>query len=117
MADICAVSLAASSPPDVATEASPWASFFTAAVAVQTSVAHAVCSAVGAAPVVEADDTGGVLAGDGVVVVVVVVVDPEHPVSRAAAAIRTTDWRMAFSRFARTGESVSMLPSRRGCGR
>ena len=36
MAAICAVSLAATSPPDLATEASPWASAFTVAVAVQT---------------------------------------------------------------------------------
>jgi hypothetical protein len=71
----------------MAAEASPSTSFFTAEVAVQTWPAHAVCSAVGAAAVLEAD--GGVVEDVPDEVGADAVVDPEHAVTRATATVAT----------------------------
>jgi hypothetical protein len=111
---ICADRAALTSlPPDVTAEASPSTSFFRVVVAVHTPPAHAVCSAVGADPVVEADGTDFEDAADGVVAVVVV--DPAHPVRRAAAAVRAIDFLMAFSRFAQVlGARPSIARRRSG---
>jgi hypothetical protein len=100
MVAICADSAALTSlPPEVTAPASPSTFFFRLVVAVQTPPAHAVCSAVGAAPVVEADGTELEDMVDEVVVAVVDV-DPPHPASRVAAAIRTIGFLIAFPRFA-----------------
>jgi len=81
--------------PDVTAEASPSTFLFSVVVAVHTPPAQVICSAVGAVPVVEAEG-----AEDSDDVFAVVDVDPAHPVRRAAVAIRTIGFLMAFSRFA-----------------
>jgi hypothetical protein len=104
MVAICADRAALTSlPPEVTAEASPSTFFFRVAVAVHTPPAHAVCSALGAAPLVEAegerDDVDDVVA------------DPPHPVRRAAAAIRTIDFLMTFliSRVSATNSPPGLL--------
>jgi hypothetical protein len=108
---ICAASAALILlPPDVTAEASPSMFFFRVVVAVHTWPAHAVCSAVGAVPVVAPDGTE--VEGVVVDVVAVVDVDPAHPARRAAAATRTIDFLMAYSRFAQV-VGAQPTPARR----
>jgi hypothetical protein len=88
--------------PEVTAEARPSISVFRVVVDVHTLPAQAVCSAVGAPPVVEspllaeADDGDCEGAADGVVLLDV---DPPHPARRTAAAIRTSSFLMAFLHF------------------
>jgi hypothetical protein len=100
---ICADSAALTSLlPEVTAEASPSTFFFTVAVAEHTPPAHAVCSALGAAPLVEADAEGEDVDDD-------VVADPPHPVRRAPAAIRTMDFLMTFPHFTCQRDSFQHL--------
>jgi len=103
MVAICADSAALTSlPPEVTAEAIPSTFFFTVAVAVHTPLAHAVCSALGAAPLVEADGEREDVDED-------VVADPPHPVRSAAAAIRTIVFLMTFPRFTCRRDSFQRL--------